>query len=133
MASSSRWGRRKILLLGAAAMSISQLIVGTLYAVYRNRWETNVGAGWAAAIFIWVYIANFSYSIGKQFLGFASMYLAYGLIRLCQLDYALGDLSSWCSFQGCEYRYCDQLVDECKFRKHLSRGISITFLSLSSL
>ncbi|KAJ6078597.1 hypothetical protein N7467_008350 [Penicillium canescens] len=59
-----RWGRRKILLLGAAAMSISQLIVGTLYAVYRNRWETNVSAGWAAAIFIWVYIANFSYSIG---------------------------------------------------------------------
>lgn len=60
-----RWGRRKILLLGAAGMGISQLLVGTLYAVYRNRWETNTNAGWAAAVFIWIYIANFAYSIGK--------------------------------------------------------------------
>ncbi|CAG8139637.1 unnamed protein product [Penicillium olsonii] len=47
-----------------AGMGTSQLIVGTLYAVYRDRWETNVGAGWAAAVFIWIYIANFAYSIG---------------------------------------------------------------------
>lgn len=60
-----RWGRRKILLLGAAGMGISQLIVGTLYAVYRDRWETNTSAGWAAAVFIWIYIANFAYSIGE--------------------------------------------------------------------
>ncbi|KAJ5361709.1 hypothetical protein N7541_002553 [Penicillium brevicompactum] len=59
-----KWGRRKILLLGAAGMGISQLLVGTLYAVYRNRWETNTNAGWAAAVFIWIYIANFAYSIG---------------------------------------------------------------------
>ncbi|KAJ5747111.1 uncharacterized protein N7511_008807 [Penicillium nucicola] len=59
-----RWGRRNILLLGAAWMATSQLIVGTLYAVYRDRWESNTSAGWAAAVFIWVYIANFSYSIG---------------------------------------------------------------------
>ncbi|CAG8187962.1 unnamed protein product [Penicillium olsonii] len=59
-----KWGRRKILLMGAVGMGTSQLIVGTLYAVYRDRWETNVGAGWAAAVFIWIYIANFAYSIG---------------------------------------------------------------------
>jgi len=51
--------------MGAVGMGISQLIVGTLYAVYQNRWETNVSAGWAAAVFIWIYIANFAYSIGK--------------------------------------------------------------------
>lgn len=46
-------------------MGISQLIVGTLYAIYQVRWEANLGAGWAAAVFIWIYIANFAYSIGK--------------------------------------------------------------------
>ena len=51
--------------MGAVGMGTSQLIVGTLYAVYRDRWETNVGAGWAAAVFIWIYIANFAYSIGE--------------------------------------------------------------------
>ncbi|CAG8017445.1 unnamed protein product [Penicillium salamii] len=59
-----KWGRRKILLLGAAGMGISQLIVGTLYAIYQDRWEANLSAGWAAAVFIWIYIANFAYSIG---------------------------------------------------------------------
>ncbi|KAL3440968.1 general substrate transporter [Aspergillus insuetus] len=59
-----RWGRKKVLIIGAIGMSISQLIVGTLYAVYKDRWAGNTGAGWAAAVFIWVYIANFAYSIG---------------------------------------------------------------------
>ncbi|KAL3484399.1 general substrate transporter [Aspergillus germanicus] len=59
-----RWGRKKVLIIGAIGMSISQLIVGTLYAVYRDRWAGHTGAGWAAAVFIWVYIANFAYSIG---------------------------------------------------------------------
>ncbi|OQD84959.1 hypothetical protein PENANT_c011G11825 [Penicillium antarcticum] len=62
------WGRRNILLLGATWMAISQLIVGTIYAVYRCRWETNFSARRAAADFIWVYIANFSYSIVDQLL-----------------------------------------------------------------
>lgn len=53
------------LMVGAVGMGVSQLIVGTLYAVYQHRWQDNVSAGWAAAVFVWVYIANFAYSIGK--------------------------------------------------------------------
>ncbi|KAL4738628.1 general substrate transporter [Aspergillus similis] len=59
-----RFGRKKVLITGAIGMSVSQLIVGTLYAVYKSRWAENTSAGWAAAVFIWVYIANFAYSIG---------------------------------------------------------------------
>ncbi|KAI9148958.1 Sugar transport protein MST8 [Paramyrothecium foliicola] len=59
-----RWGRKKVLLIGATGMSIAQLIVGTLYAVYKDSWESNTAAGWAAAVFIWVYISNFAFSIG---------------------------------------------------------------------
>ncbi|GKT83698.1 general substrate transporter [Colletotrichum tofieldiae] len=59
-----RWGRKKVLLIGGIGMGVSQLIVGTLYAVYRDSWDSNKSAGWAAAFFVWAYIANFAFSIG---------------------------------------------------------------------
>lgn len=59
-----RWGRKKVLIIGAIGMGTSQLIVGTLYAVYKDSWAANPAAGWAAAAFIWIYISNFAFSIG---------------------------------------------------------------------
>ncbi|GAW20866.1 hypothetical protein ANO14919_103780 [Xylariales sp. No.14919] len=59
-----RWGRRKVLLAGAVGMGVCQLIVATIYAVYQDRLASNPGAGWACAVFIWLYIANFAWSIG---------------------------------------------------------------------
>ncbi|KAI0159146.1 sugar transporter [Pestalotiopsis sp. NC0098] len=59
-----RWGRKGILLSGAVGMGVCQLLVGTLYAIYENSWDDHKGAGWAAAVFIWLYIASFAYSIG---------------------------------------------------------------------
>ncbi|KAG7050138.1 sugar transporter [Colletotrichum scovillei] len=59
-----RWGRKKVLLIGGVGMGVSQLIVGTLYAVYKDSWGSNKSAGWAAAFFVWAYIANFAFSIG---------------------------------------------------------------------
>ena len=59
-----RWGRRKVLIIGAIGMSISQLIVGTLIAVYKDKWATNKSAGWATCVFVWLYISNFAFSIG---------------------------------------------------------------------
>ncbi|KAK8229834.1 sugar transporter [Phyllosticta capitalensis] len=59
-----RWGRRAVLLVGGVGMSVAQLIVGTMYAVYQHKWESNRAAGWATAVFVWVYISNFAFSIG---------------------------------------------------------------------
>jgi hypothetical protein len=59
-----RWGRRKVLIIGGIGMGISQLIVGTIYAVYKDSWASHKSAGWAAASFVWIYIANFAFSIG---------------------------------------------------------------------
>lgn len=52
-------------MIGAVGMGVSQLIVGTLIAVYRNSWAEHRDAGWAAAVFIWIYISNFAFSIGE--------------------------------------------------------------------
>lgn len=59
-----RWGRRNVLIIGAIGMGISQLIVGTLFAVYKTTWAEHRAAGWTAAVFIWIYISNFAFSIG---------------------------------------------------------------------
>ncbi|GME31737.1 sugar transporter [Neofusicoccum parvum] len=59
-----RWGRRTVLIIGGIGMGISQLIVGTLFAVYKDRWSSHTSAGWAAAVFVWIYISNFAFSIG---------------------------------------------------------------------
>lgn len=59
-----RWGRRKVLMIGGVGMGVSQLIVGTLYAVYKDSWADHRAAGWVAAVFIWAYISNFAFSIG---------------------------------------------------------------------
>ncbi|KAH7122057.1 sugar transporter [Dactylonectria estremocensis] len=59
-----RWGRKKVLIIGAVGMSVSQLIVGTIYAVYKDTLADHPAAGWASAVFIWLYISNFAFSIG---------------------------------------------------------------------
>ncbi|KAL4927027.1 sugar porter family MFS transporter [Aspergillus undulatus] len=58
------YGRKTLLLVGATGMGIAQLIVATIYAVYRDSWAQHTDAGWAAAVFIWLYIACFAFSIG---------------------------------------------------------------------
>jgi MFS family permease len=70
-----RWGRRKVLIIGGVGMAVSQLIVGTLFAVYKDSWQTHRSAGWAAAVFIWIYISNFAFSIGMSRFPFHSMSL----------------------------------------------------------
>ncbi|KAH7155917.1 sugar transporter [Dactylonectria macrodidyma] len=59
-----RWGRKKVLIIGAIGMGVSQLIVGTISAVYKDALADHPAAGWASAVFIWIYISNFAFSIG---------------------------------------------------------------------
>ncbi|KAK9458466.1 general substrate transporter [Lipomyces oligophaga] len=58
-----RWGRRKTLIAGAIGMTIAQLVVATLWAVYKDSFSQHKGAGWAACVFVWVYIGMFAFSI----------------------------------------------------------------------
>ncbi|KAK9476952.1 general substrate transporter [Lipomyces japonicus] len=58
------FGRKPVLMIGAGSMAACHLIIATIYAVYRNSWAEHAGAGWAAAVFIWIFVVNFAYSIG---------------------------------------------------------------------
>ncbi|SPN99939.1 related to transporter (major facilitator superfamily) [Cephalotrichum gorgonifer] len=59
-----RWGRKTVTLIGATGMGISQLIVGAMYAVYKDSWADHKAAGWATAAFVWIYIIHFAFSMG---------------------------------------------------------------------
>ncbi|KAL2818433.1 general substrate transporter [Aspergillus cavernicola] len=58
------FGRKSLLLVGAVGMGVCQFIVGTIYAVYKDSWGSHTDAGWATAVFIWMYISCFAFSIG---------------------------------------------------------------------
>ncbi|KAK7207678.1 sugar transporter [Myxozyma melibiosi] len=59
-----RYGRRTVLMLGAAAMTISHVVIASLYAAFEKTWDRYPGAGWTAAVFLWLFVFNFAYSVG---------------------------------------------------------------------
>ncbi|KAK4938324.1 hypothetical protein LTR10_021208 [Elasticomyces elasticus] len=58
-----RWGRRKTLIMGSIGMSIAQFVVATIYAAYKETLSAHPAAGWAACVFVWLYISTFAFSI----------------------------------------------------------------------
>ncbi|OJJ03342.1 hypothetical protein ASPVEDRAFT_194904 [Aspergillus versicolor CBS 583.65] len=68
-----RWGRRKPLIYGGAAMAICFIIIGSLYARYGRVQSNEVTLGsssaqWVVIVLIYVFVANFSWSwavVGK--------------------------------------------------------------------
>lgn len=58
------FGRKVVLMVGAFNMSVCHLMIATLYAVYEHSWTQHPGAGWAAAVFVWMFVLHFAYSIG---------------------------------------------------------------------
>ena len=57
-------GRRPLLMAGGLGMSTCLLIVGILTAKFHDSWEEHPAAGWAACVFVWLYLSNFAYSWG---------------------------------------------------------------------
>jgi hypothetical protein len=62
-----RWGRRKPLIFGGAAMALCFIIIGSLYARYGRTEANEVTltsdlAQWAVIVLIYVFVANFSWS-----------------------------------------------------------------------
>ncbi|KAJ5672725.1 hypothetical protein N7507_001852 [Penicillium longicatenatum] len=57
-------GRKNILITGAIGMAVCHFIVAGIIATYTGRWDENRAAGWAAVVFVWIYVINFAYSWG---------------------------------------------------------------------
>lgn len=57
-------GRKKILMAGAAGMAICHFIVAGIIGSYQHSFQEHRGAGWAAIVFVWIFVINFAYSWG---------------------------------------------------------------------
>ncbi|KAL4901427.1 hypothetical protein BDW74DRAFT_170145 [Aspergillus multicolor] len=68
-----RWGRRKPLIYGGAAMALCFIVIGSLYARFGRIQENEVTLGsdaaqWVVIVLIYIFVANFSWSwavVGK--------------------------------------------------------------------
>ncbi|KAJ5116765.1 hypothetical protein N7456_001113 [Penicillium angulare] len=57
-------GRKKILIAGAIGMASCHFIVAGIIGSYQHSFEENRAAGWAAIVFVWIFVINFAYSWG---------------------------------------------------------------------
>ncbi|KAE9363807.1 general substrate transporter [Stipitochalara longipes BDJ] len=57
-------GRKPLMMAGSAGMCICEIIIGVIVATCGHDWSTHAAAGWAAVVFVWLYIVNFAYSWG---------------------------------------------------------------------
>jgi MFS family permease len=58
-------GRKKILIAGGIGMAVCHFIVAGIIGSFQHTFDTHKGAGWAAVVFIWIFIINFAYAWGK--------------------------------------------------------------------
>lgn len=58
------FGRKTILIAGAVGMASCHFIVAGIIGAYGDNWPEHRAGGWAAIVFVWVFIANFAYSWG---------------------------------------------------------------------
>jgi hypothetical protein len=59
-------GRKKILIAGGIGMAVCHFIVAGIIGTYSGQFENHKGAGWAAVVFVWIFIINFAYAWGKS-------------------------------------------------------------------
>ncbi|GFF24244.1 probable glucose transporter rco-3 [Aspergillus udagawae] len=57
-------GRKKILIAGGIGMAVCHFIVAGIIGTYSGQFENHKGAGWAAVVFVWIFIINFAYAWG---------------------------------------------------------------------
>jgi MFS family permease len=57
-------GRRPLLIAGGLGMTVCLAIVAALSGRYEDHWDAHPGGSWAAATFVWLYIACFGFSWG---------------------------------------------------------------------
>ncbi|KAI0975201.1 sugar transporter [Xylaria arbuscula] len=59
-----RVGRKPVLTVGAIAMATCHIIIAVIIAKDSKRWASQASAGWAAVVFVWIFVINFGYSWG---------------------------------------------------------------------
>ncbi|KAK8255562.1 quinate permease [Phyllosticta capitalensis] len=57
-------GRKPMMITGSIGMTVCQVIVGVIIATCGQDWLAHKAAGWAAVVFVWIYVVNYAASWG---------------------------------------------------------------------
>ncbi|KAG8532544.1 uncharacterized protein KY384_002421 [Bacidia gigantensis] len=57
-------GRKPVMLVGAAGMAACHFIIAAIFGTCYKDWAAHKTAGWAACVFVWLFVVNFGYSWG---------------------------------------------------------------------
>ncbi|KAF8069951.1 putative MFS quinate transporter [Lyophyllum atratum] len=57
-------GRKVLWIASCTGMGLCMLVVGIITARFSSDWPAHAAGGWAAVVFVWIYIANFAYGAG---------------------------------------------------------------------
>jgi MFS family permease len=60
-----KFGRKKILIAGAIGMASCHFIVAGIIGAFNDDWPAHRAGGWAAVVFVWIFVINFAYSWGE--------------------------------------------------------------------
>ncbi|KAI1424944.1 sugar transporter [Xylaria sp. FL1777] len=87
-----RVGRKPVLTVGAIGMATCHIIIAVIIAKDADRWASQTAAGWAAVVFVWIFVINFGYSWGPS-----AWIIVAELFPLSSRPYgvALGASSNW--------------------------------------
>ena len=64
-------------------MAVCHFIVAGIIGSYSGNFENNPGGGWAAVVFVWIFIINFAYSWGELFFFFFSLFRGWVGVMAC--------------------------------------------------
>lgn len=59
-----KFGRKTILIAGAIGMASCHFIVAGIIGAFGDDWAAHRAGGWAAIVFVWIFVLNFAYSWG---------------------------------------------------------------------
>ncbi|KAI9051852.1 hypothetical protein LZ554_004113 [Drepanopeziza brunnea f. sp. 'monogermtubi'] len=87
-----RLGRKPVLIVGAIGMAVCHVIIACIVAAFRDSWDENKVAGWAAVSMVWIFVVHFGYSWGP-----CSWIIVSEIWPLSTRTYgmALGTSSNW--------------------------------------
>ncbi|EKD12585.1 quinate permease [Drepanopeziza brunnea f. sp. 'multigermtubi' MB_m1] len=118
-----RLGRKPVLIVGAIGMAICHVIIASIVAAFRDSWDENKVAGWAAVSMVWLFVVHFGYSWGP-----CSWIIVSEIWPLSTRTYgiALGTSSNWMN-NFIVGQVTPDLIDDVSYGTYLLFG-GLTFL-----
>lgn len=117
------WGRRPLIIWGAAGMGICHVIIAVLVALYNDSWAEHVDMGWVSVAFLFLYMLLFGATWGPVPWGKSSSAPAHPTGAVSQkltsrFSHAERDLPLVDPIERCRLGHVLELAEQLHHRPH---------------